>query len=518
METEEKTELLVSEFGDGIFDPKWRLRNLYTIIDKKNRHVPFRPNPEQDEVIEGLHNRNLVLKARQIGFTTLFCIIYLDDCLFNDNVAASIIAHKLEDATMIFQTKVKFVYQSLPEPLRLAVPLVAFNETTLRLDNNSQVRVSTSTRSGTVQWLHISEYGKICSRFPEKAREIRTGAIPSAEQGTITIESTAEGNEGDFYNKCMDALSLQEQGKELGRLDYKFFFYSWIGVSEYSVKQTTVASSPEDEEYFNKKEIELNKEITRWQRNWWLAQEKELGGDMKREYPATPQEAFEQAIEGAYFSDQIAYLYKHKQIGPYPIDHALPVNTFWDLGRNDNNVIWLEQDWGKQPVFVGYYENSGEWIGHYIEWLEEWRRFHRVQFGKHYLPHDGDSKSIWLPEGTMAVMSKLKFHPIIVNRPSNKIEAINITRRQMIRACYDEKGCKVGLKHLKMYRKEYDDKRGVFRNTPLHDQASHGADGMQTYAVSGHTPAPLDRDPRGDDRYRKHRRIQGRDRGSAMGA
>lgn len=511
---EETIDPLLREFGEGIFDPKWRLHNLYSIVDKRNRLIPFRPNEEQAQVIEELHSRNLVLKARQIGFTTLFCLIYLDDCLFNNNVAAAVIAHKLDDASIIFQTKVKLPYQSLPEPIRNAVPLVAFNESLVRFANASSIRVSTSTRSGTVQWLHISEYGKICSMFPEKAREIRTGAIPSAEQGTITIESTAEGNEGDFYDKCSRAQEIAE--RELGRLDYKFFFYGWIGVKDYAAKQTTVAESPEDTAYFDALEIETGKKVSRQQRNWWLAQEHELGGDMKREYPATPKEAFEQAIEGAYFSNQIAWLQKHKRIGRFPFDPARPVNTFWDLGSNDRNTIWFEQDIDNLSVFVHYYENSGEWIKHYVDYINDWADEHGLSLGKHYLPHDGDVKSVWLPAGSIEVMNNLKFHPIFVKRPTNKIEAINSTRRKMIVSAFDADGCKIGINHLRHYRKEFDERRGVYKNSPFHNEASHAADGFQTFALSGHLP-PVERvDPRGQDRYR--RRGRNRPSGTAMGA
>src|SRR5690606_39107774 len=109
----------------------------------------------------------------------------------------------------------------------------------------------------------------------------------------------------------------------------------------------------EDADYFAKTERDIGKPISQEQRNWWLATEKQLGGDMKREYPATPKEAFEQAIEGAIFADDIAIAYKHKRIGTFPLDRTRPVNTFWDLGHNDETAIWLEQDAGAQPTFIG---------------------------------------------------------------------------------------------------------------------------------------------------------------------
>jgi hypothetical protein len=497
----EAPDALAKEFGERMFDPLWRISNLYTIIDKTGKKVPFKPKPEQLDFLSNMHNRNLILKARQIGFTTVCCIAYLDDCLFRPNIKAAVIAHKLDDAGLIFREKVRGVYNDLPEPLKRAIPVVRDNESTLEFANGSSIRVSNSTRSGTVQWLHISEYGKICSQFPDKAREIRTGAFPSAEQGVITIESTAEGNEGDFYEKCVEAET--HIGKDLSRLDYKFFFYPWIGIKEYEIPQPVVGESPEDTAYFEKLQIDTGKVITQQQRHWWLAQERELGGDMKREYPATSREAFEQAIEGAYFADQIAHAYKQKRVGNFPIDQALPVHTAWDLGRNDDTVIWLFQDQGNLTTFVGYYRNSGEWIAHYVNWLEEWRKDKGVMFGRHYLPHDGDVKTIWVPGGSMEVMGNLGFRPDIVQRSPNKIEVINAARRKFAQCAFDEAACKDGLGFLKRYRKEWDERNGVWRNTPAHDDASHTADAFMTFTQSNHIAVPSTPDPRGADRYRR---------------
>ena len=93
---------------------------------------------------------------------------------------------------------------------------------------------------------------------------------------------------------------------------------------------------------------------------------------MKREYPATPDEAFEQGLEGAYFAHDLYAATKQGRIGGFPFDPRATVQSFWDLGRNDLNTIWLHQHVGGHDRFVGYYENSGEFIGHYVSWLKEW--------------------------------------------------------------------------------------------------------------------------------------------------
>ena len=209
-------------------DPRWRLSNLYTITDKAGRSVPFRPNSAQLALLDDLHSANIILKARQLGFTTLCCLIYLDACIFTPNTRAGVIAHKLDDAKVIFRDKIKYPYDQLDDGLKLAVPAVQDSADTLTFGNNSSIRVSTSMRSGTLQYLHVSEFGKICAQYPDKAREIVTGALNTVEAGQfIVIESTAEGQEGAFYRVCQEARALAAMGNPLSALDWKFHFFAW---------------------------------------------------------------------------------------------------------------------------------------------------------------------------------------------------------------------------------------------------------------------------------------------------
>lgn len=481
-------------------DPRWRLNNLYMVVTKKGKAVPFRPNWAQQEFLEAAHTRNLILKARQLGFTTLCCLIYLDDCLFTSNVEAAVIAHKIDDAKKIFESKVKFPYDNLPEQLRARKPLVKDSADSLSFENNSSIRVTTSTRSGTVKWLHISEYGKICAQFPDKAQEIRSGAFPSAEQGVITIESTAEGEGGDFHDKSRLAEQMALQGVDLTRKDFKFFFFPWWREPSYAMARTNVPMSPTDTEYFDRIEKEASTALTAEQRNWWITEQVNQGSDMKREYPSTPKEAFEQAIEGAIFAEDIAIAYKHKRVGNFPFDKTRPVNTFWDLGHSDETAIWLEQDIGSQPTMIGYYENSGEGIEHYLRWLKAWADERQAVFGKHYLPHDGDRKTIWTPEGSMVVMGRLGFRPNIVSRHPDKWESVKIGRRKFGTVAFDEASTKEGLQRLKAYRKEWDDRRSVWKDHPHHGPESNGADAYLTFAQSGHAvTAPVVHD---NDRHK----------------
>ena len=83
-------------------DKRWRLNNLYFITDKQGKKVRFRMTDEQIEYFDGMHTRNIILKARQLGFTTECCIIQLDAALF-ESAKCALIAHTLNDAKRLFR-------------------------------------------------------------------------------------------------------------------------------------------------------------------------------------------------------------------------------------------------------------------------------------------------------------------------------------------------------------------------------------------------------------------------------
>jgi len=82
---------------------KWRLNNLYRIVDKEGNSIPFRLNPVQEEVLDGLHNRNLILKSRQLGMSTFAVLFILDQAIFTSNLSCGIVSYSLEHAQHIFK-------------------------------------------------------------------------------------------------------------------------------------------------------------------------------------------------------------------------------------------------------------------------------------------------------------------------------------------------------------------------------------------------------------------------------
>lgn len=216
----------------------WRLDNLYFIKNKEGKKQLFTLNWAQKEIYDNLHSFNIILKARQLGITTFFSILFLDHCLWNKYTNAAIIADIQKNSQEIFQDKVKFAYDHLNPIVKAISPARRDNANELRFANGSVYRVSTSLRSGTVQLLHVSEFGKICRESPGKANEIISGALNTVQAGQfITIESTAEGRDGHFYNMVKGCQEKELKGEKLSQLDFKLHFLPWWREPQYTLEE-----------------------------------------------------------------------------------------------------------------------------------------------------------------------------------------------------------------------------------------------------------------------------------------
>jgi hypothetical protein len=467
-----------------------RLRDgFYQIQDESGDAVRFRLRPLQERFLLEQHGFDLILKARQLGFTTVIQLDYLDDCLFNPNIAAGVIAHNREDAEAFFNNKIRFAYDTLPIEFKAIVPATQDSTRQLRFGNGSSIRVGTSLRSGTFQRLHISEYGKLCAKFPEKAREVKSGALNTVHVGQkIRIESTAEGHAGHFYELCkrgMDRIRLESKPTAL---DFNFHFFPWFLDPKYTLSEE-VGETRELAEYFDKINpyvIELQgHELTRQQRAWYVKKAEQQDEDMKREFPSTPEEAFEASVEGAYFSRQMAKARTEKRICRLPILDA-PVYTTWDLGLNDSTAITFWQDVGHERRAIDYYENNGESWGHYAGILLS----KGYVYSRHYMPHDAAHRQ----QDVNKVQSRIEkaqeagINPSeVVPRIALEKDGIDASRAFFPNVYIDEERCSRLITCLDNYRKEWDDKLGVYKDHARHDEFSHGYKSFETAAVR---PAP----------------------------
>ena len=272
----------------------WRLNNLYTVINEAGVKVKFELRPAQQELLMNMSYKNIILKARQLGFTTFVCIFMLDYALFNSDKLLGIVAHTQTDATVIFH-KIKVAWESFNPELKafLTLQTTGDSKAEYEFSNGSRIRISTSLRSGTYQMVLVTEFGKVCAKYPEKAEEVITGTLPAVPaKGIVFIESTAEGEDGRYYEMVQEAIKLQQSGRPLTTKDYKFFFFPWYSNPADVLKADNLPIDNKMLSYFKDIERKCNVTLTQEQKNWYWMEQKTQRDKMKQEHPSTPDEAF----------------------------------------------------------------------------------------------------------------------------------------------------------------------------------------------------------------------------------
>lgn len=306
---------------DLIDSKRWRLDNLYWIITKDGTKELFHMNRAQRHFFENYLNpdspahfffRHIILKARQLGFTTFIDIWILDETLFKTNREGLIIAHTVKDATEIFDRKIDYAIRNMCDEVKNgAFKLVRNSAKKIQVvidygpeeGATSSIQVSNSGRSGTYFYVHISEFAKLCLAYPKTAQEVETGTFPAVPfDGNIFIESTAEGMAGRFYELFNEAWPNREKiSPQKSWVMFMPHFYNWQYDDSEMAKITEIIPTKDMEvceidwaEYQQEHSL-TGKEITYYYMKWL-----QMGGKnstdavhkLHQEFPTTPEEAF----------------------------------------------------------------------------------------------------------------------------------------------------------------------------------------------------------------------------------
>lgn len=470
-------------------DKDWRIDHLYKIRNKSGSLVQFKKNRAQSHYSKNCHTRNLILKSRQLGFTTFESIDSLDDVLFTPNIDALMIAHNLDAGESIFDKKIKLAWEKVPPELQSLYDVDSKTSKTLKFDFGvkgfSSIAVDTSGRSGTFRRVHITELAELAKKYPKKVPDILEGTVPAVPiDGRIDIECTSQGAGGDFNEMYMDALDFVRSNPNaiLSPYQWKPHFYNWTWDDEEmaKIKEVIPFSSMEQgskfEDYARKHSL-TQLQITYYY-NKWMSLNKKWNA-LKREYPTTPEEAFEAVSEGTWFGEQIGFMEANQQIGVYPWDRSLKVHTVWDLGVGKNlKVGFFQRDKGSGVVkMIDHEEGSAS------EGMPE--MIHKINkkpyiYGKHFGPHD--MAAVEIGTGKTRIESARTLGTVFTLVPQQSVEdGINGVSLWLNRLYVNKETCKKWIKSMKSYSREWDEKRGMYKNEPLHDWASHDAD-MSRYA------------------------------------
>ena len=517
--TQQLTPSQASQLKSLLSNQEWRLNHLYWITDKDGHTVRFRLNWAQQDLHRNRHTRNNILKVRQLGISTYLALLILDSCLFTKNFHAGIVDRTLPEAEKKLG-KITFAYEHLdhlpdnPTPLdrELAalgaelkkhfpikqnddgIPLTTLGQKKITFSNRSTIHIGCTYRGDTLQMLHVSELGSIAAHDPMRAAEIQTGSFPCvATNGHMFLESTHEGGKwGINYELLLS--SMDNIGKPLTPLDFKFFFFPWYKHPEYTLPGITTHLTVEQTKYFNTLEKDLSISITPAQRAWYTAMERTQRSKMRQEFPSTPDEAISPIADGSiYFSALTALAERGHLSALFEPEPHRPIYTSWDLGIADYMSIWWIQPDGKGHwLILDNYTANAKPLSHYLEVL----RTHDAMWSRCtacVLPHDASTNdrhmSTWADDFRAAGYTVKR-----VPRTSDKWQSIDNTR-DLLRTCIFHARCSEptipvgettrypsGLDSLKLYSTAPPGASGTLRNEPLHNIYSHASDALRTFA------------------------------------
>jgi len=223
-----------------------------------------------------------------------------------------------------------------------------------------------------------------------------------------------------------------------------------------------------------------------------LLDDKELADARKMmsedEYAQEYECSFEAAVRGAYYARELneAEASDPPRITSVPHDPRLLTHTAWDLGMADSTVIWFIQVHGRETRVIDVVKGEGQALDWYVRELQS----RGYLYGKHYLPHDVEVRELGTGKSRKEVLEGLGLNGIVVCPNIPLADGIQAVRMLLPTCWFDKAKCKDGIEALRMYRRDYDEKRQEFRTTPLHDWTSHYADAFRYFAVGYQDASP----------------------------
>lgn len=196
--------------------------------------------------------------------------------------------------------------------------------------------------------------------------------------------------------------------------------------------------------------------------------------------------SFDGSLQGSYYGHLITAARREGRIKRVPWEPQIPVETWWDLGRNDMNVIWFSQTVGRERHFIDCYANKNEGLIHYVKVVRE----KEYVYSAHVMPHDINVTEYSSNVKRIDTARSLGLSNIRVAPKLAIQEGIESVRRIIPRALFDEERCKKGINALSEYHKEWDDETKSFSDTPVHDWSSNYADSFRTGSVLDRSERP----------------------------
>jgi hypothetical protein len=202
----------------------------------------------------------------------------------------------------------------------------------------------------------------------------------------------------------------------------------------------------------------------------------EMSGELAQQEYWT---SFEMGVEGSYYCRYIDKLRLNNQIGEVPWEPAFPVHVAFDLGMRDATALIFYQVIGAVVHIIDYHEAHSQGLEYYVRFLQD----KEYTYGKVFAPHDIKVRELGTGMSRLEKAKELGLRFCVL--PNLLIaDGIEAVRTTLPKTWIDEKKCGRLIKCLENYRREFNEKRKIYHDRPLHDQYSHGADAMRYLSLS----------------------------------
>ncbi len=284
-----------------------RFCGLIRIVDKSGRRIPFRLNDIQKTYCSEQTQRDVVLKPRQIGFTTLEQVRDVYSFLTKPGSRVVTTCQSLSDHSpkLTLAKNYMGIFRSLQEA-GISIPFtsessgywaISSRDSTLSIleAGASQASAEKKGRAGTVTRLHSTETAFY--EYAESTLNALLECVPGPEHGSeVVFESTPNGASGVFYQQCRDAQSAKS--------GYRLHFYPWFAQREYALRlepgETVAPRSEREQELLSR--YSVSPEQLKWYQRK-LADKSGNQDKMDQEYPSDPHTCF--LVSGRNFFDGI---------------------------------------------------------------------------------------------------------------------------------------------------------------------------------------------------------------------
>jgi len=206
--------------------------------------------------------------------------------------------------------------------------------------------------------------------------------------------------------------------------------------------------------------------------------------------------SFDASVEGSYYGTLLQEIEQKKHMQEIPREELSRTFTAWDLGMGDSTSIWVAQLVGTEVRLLDYYENHGVGLDHYVKWIKD----NDYLKAEHILPHDVRVRELGTGKSRLEMLEEAGLEVKIAPRMGLD-DGIQAVRRLLPRCWFNVPKVQTGLNCLRNYRRDYDEKRKIFYERPLHDWSSHGSDSFRYLALGldeGHSTwsKPINQTPK----------------------